>query len=103
METIWGNAFYTKELESKQLLGFYYLMAWKGYLEEKTTWELLSAVQYLKKLISSFYKNHPEKPTTTSLRINFVPPMAKPTVKSIKPITKKKQSRSCKTVNLLLS
>ena len=36
---------------------------WKSYLKKENTLELLLAVQQLKKLISSFYKNNPKKLT----------------------------------------
>ena len=34
---IWDSAVYVKESATKQLLGFYYLVLWKGYLEEENT------------------------------------------------------------------
>ena len=37
LETIWDSAVYANELESGHLLGFYYLVAWKGYSEEENT------------------------------------------------------------------
>ena len=36
VEIIWDSAVYTKESEG-YLPGFYYLLSWKGYLEEKNT------------------------------------------------------------------
>ena len=56
-------------------------MSWKGYPEEENTWEPASAVQHLRKLISSFHKDHPDKPTATFLAIDTAPPMARLTVK----------------------
>ena len=47
-------------------------------------------VQYLRKLISAFYKNYFKKPIATFLLINFAPPIAKPIIKPIKFITKRK-------------
>ena len=44
MEAIWDSVVYAKESESSHLLGLYYLVSWKGYLEEENTWELYSAV-----------------------------------------------------------
>ena len=74
------SAVYAKE-SAGHLLGLYYLVSWKGYLEEENTWEPYSAVQHLRKLISSFYKDHSEKPTATSEAIDTTPPMARPTIK----------------------
>ena len=37
VEAIWDCAVYVRESESGQLLGFYYLLSWKGYLEEGNT------------------------------------------------------------------
>ena len=83
LKAIRDSAVYANKLESGYLPSFYYLVAWKGYLEEKNNWKLLSAVQHLKKLISSFYKDYLKKPIATSLRINSAVPIVKPKVKSI--------------------
>ena len=83
VEAIWDNAVYVNKLESSQLPGLCYLIAWKGYSEEKNTWKTLSAVQHLKKLISCFQKEHPEKLTATFLPINSTPLMVRPTVRPI--------------------
>ena len=94
VEAIWDSAVYANKSESGHLPGLYYLVAWKGYPKEENTWEPLSAVQHLKKLISSFYKNHPKKPTATSSPIDSTPPMARPTVKpTAKATTKQKRGR----------
>ena len=66
VELIWDSAVYASKSESGQLPGLYNLVAWKGYLEEENIWELLLAVQHLKKLISCFYKEHLEKPADFS-------------------------------------
>ena len=71
VEAVWDSAVYANKLELGHLTGVYYLVAWKGYPKEENTWKPSSAVQYLKKLISSFHRDHPEKPTATSLPINF--------------------------------
>ena len=42
----------------------------------------------------TFHKDHPEKPTTTFLPLDFAPPMAKPSVKPAKPFGKQKRGRS---------
>ena len=93
VEAIIDSAVYAKEAEG-HLPGLYYLVSWKNYLEEESTWEPFSAVMYLWKMISTFHKDYPEKLTATSLPLNSAPPMAKPSVKSTKPSTKQKRSRS---------
>ena len=40
-------------------------------------------MQYLRKLIISFYKKHPDKPIVISKAINTAPPIARPTISSI--------------------
>ena len=35
---------------------------------------------HLRKMVSTFYKNHLEKPTATSADLDSAPPMAKPTI-----------------------
>ena len=81
VETIWDNAVYISKLESGQLPRLYYLIVWKSYPKEKNTWEPLSAVQQLKKLISCFHKKHPEKSIATFLLIDSALPMATPTIR----------------------
>ena len=88
VEAIQDSTVYARELESGHLPGLYYLVSWKRYPEEENTWEPASVVQYLRKLISSFHKDQPDKPTATSLAIDNAPPMARPT----KPL-KQKQGR----------
>ena len=79
MEPIRDSAVYAKEAD-RHLPGLYYLVAWKGYPEEENTWEPSLAVMHLRKMVSTFHKDHPEKPTATSASLNSVPPMAKPTI-----------------------
>ena len=100
VEGIWDSAVYARKSKS-HLPGLYYLVAWKGYPEEENTWEPVSAVQHFKKLISSFHKNHLEKPTATFPPVNSAPPMARPTVKptTAKSTPKRKQDRSANTSN----
>ena len=85
VEAIWDSAVYTKESKSGHLLGLYYLVFGKGYLEETNIWEPALAIQHLKKLISSFYKYHPNKPTTISKAIDIALLMAKPTIMPMAP------------------
>ena len=98
VEAIWDSAVYARELEG-HLPGLYYLVAWKGYPEKENTWEPVLAIQDLRKLISSFHKDHPEKPTATSPPVDSAPPMARPTVKLARPITKRKRGRPANSVN----
>ena len=79
MDSICDSAVYARESEAGHLLGLYYLVSWKGYPEDESTWEPASAVQHLRKLVSTFHKDHPDKPTATSPPIDLAPPMAKRT------------------------
>ena len=45
VEGIQDSAIYTKKL-ARQLLGLYYLILWKSYLEEENIWEPILAIQY---------------------------------------------------------
>ena len=92
VEAIRDSAVYARESESGHLLGFYYLVSWKGYPEEENTWQPASVVQHFKKLISSFHKDHPDKPTTTFPTIDTALPMASPTFRPTEPL-KQKQGR----------
>ena len=38
------------------------------------------AVMHLRKMVSTFHKDHPEKPIATLALLDFAPPMAKPTI-----------------------
>ena len=80
LEDICNSTVYARESEAGHLLGFYYLISWKGYFEDESTWEPASAMQHLRKLISSFNKDYLNKPTATSPPIDLVPPIAKRTV-----------------------
>ncbi len=79
VEAIIDSAVYAQQAND-QIPGLYYLVLWKSYLEEENTWEPSSAVIHLRKLISTFHKEHPEKPTVTSLPLDSAPPMASPTI-----------------------
>ena len=82
------------ESKSGHLPGFYYLVAWKGYPEKENTWGPVLGIQHLRKSISLFHKDHPEKPAATSLLVNFAPPIARPTVKpTAKYTTKRKRGQ----------
>ena len=79
VEGICDSAVYTKKSETGYLPGLYYLVCWKNYPKDKSTWEPTSAMQHLRKLVSIFYKDHPDKPIATSLPIDMATPMAKHT------------------------
>ena len=94
IEAIWDSAFYIKELESGYFSRLNYQVFWKDYLEEKNTWKPYLAVQYFRKLINLFYKNHLNKPIIISKAINNAPPMAKPTIKPAAKLMAPKQKQS---------
>lgn len=75
VEAIHDIEIYIKELDKGYLLGFYYLISWKGYLEEEITLELALAIQDLRKLVTTFHRNHFEKLIATSLAIDSAPPI----------------------------
>ena len=79
VEGICNSVVYAKESEAGHLPGLYYLVSWKDYLEDESTWEPASAVQHLRKLVSTFHKDYPDKPTATSPLIDLALPMAKRT------------------------
>ena len=82
VEAIHNSAVYARESDNGHLPGLYYLVSWKGYSKEENTWEPVSAIQHLWRLVNTFHKEHPEKPTATSPSVDSAPPMAKPTVKA---------------------
>ena len=81
VEAIRDSEVYARESKSGHLPDLYYLVSWKRDPEEENTWEPASVVQHLRKLISSFYNDHLDKPTATSSSIDNAPLMARPTVK----------------------
>ncbi len=81
IEAICDSEVYTKKLDNGQLPGLYYLISWKGYPKEENTWEPASTILHLCKLINTFHRDYPEKPTATFPLIHSAPPMARPTVK----------------------
>ena len=102
VEAIRDSAVYAKKSESSHLPGLYYLVSWKDYPKKENTWEPYSAVQNLQKLISSFHKNHPNKPTTTSETINTASPIVSPIVRPTATATgqpKQKRGQSANSNN----
>ena len=96
VEAIRDSAVYARESESGHLPGLYYLISWKGFPEEENTWEPASAIQHLRRLVSTFHKEHPDKPTATSPPVNSAPPMAKPTIRPEARNNKRKRGRPAK-------
>ena len=78
IDGIWDSTVDAKESATKQLPGFYYLVLWKGYPEEKNTWEPTLAIQHLWRLVTTYHKDNPKKPTTTFLPVDTAPPMTRP-------------------------
>ena len=78
VEAIRDSAVYAKEVDG-HLPGLYYLVAWKGYSEEESTWDPSSTIMHLQKMVRTFHKDHSEKPTATSAPLDSALPMAKPT------------------------
>ena len=74
--------------------GLYYLILWKNYLEKENIWEPTLAVIHFRKLINTFHKKYLEKPTITSLPLDFVLPIVKLLIK-----LKQKRSRLSKGAN----
>lgn len=77
MKAIKPSAVYTTKTAGDQFSELHYLVSWKDYSEDKSTWEPALVVNYFLRMISTFYKQHPKKPTATSLLINSAPLMAK--------------------------
>ncbi len=71
------SAVYGQQANNNQMLGLYYLVFWKSYLEEENTWKPSSVVIHLQKLISTFHKGHSEKATVTFLPLDYTPLMAR--------------------------
>ena len=92
------SAVYAKESAAGHLPRLYYLIFWKGYPEEKSTWEPTLAVQYLRKLLSAFHKDNPNKPTATSLPADTAPPMAQTLVAPLAKAAKQKFSQQATSI-----
>ena len=96
LEAICDSKVYARESESGPLLGLYYLISCKDYPEEENTWEPASAIQHLRRLVSTFRKKHPDKLTATSPPVDLGPPIAKPTIRPEDRNNKRKRGRPAK-------
>ena len=80
VKIIIDSAMYGQQANNNQIPGFYYLILWKGYSEEKNIWDPSLVVIHLWKLINTFYKKYLEKLTATFLPLYSFLSMARPTV-----------------------
>lgn len=94
---IYDSVVYARESKNHYLPDFYYLVLWNDYFEEKNIWKLASVKQYLRKMISTFHKNYPDKLSITSSPINIPALMFKPIIKLV--ALKQKYSQPTKLNN----
>ncbi len=80
VKAIIDSTVYDQQTNNNQIPSLYYLISWNGYPEEKNTWEPSSAIIHLRKLISNFHKEYPEKLTATFLTLDSALPMARSTI-----------------------
>lgn len=92
VEDIWDGIVYVRESDG-HLPRFYYLVSWKSYFENESTWKLASVIQHLWKLIKIFHIKYLGKFRATSPPVNTALPMAKPTFKP----TKQKHGQTTQT------
>lgn len=81
VKAIYDSKVYNNKSEG-HLLGFYFLVFWKGYLKKENTWKPVLAIQHLQTLVITFHKEHLKKPMPTILPIYSAPSMSKPIVRS---------------------
>ena len=86
VDGIRDSAVYARE-SAGQLPGLYYLVLWKGYPEEENAWEPVSAIQHLRRLVTTYHKDNLEKPTATSALVDTASLLARPST-SPRPIAK---------------
>ena len=79
VEVIQDNTVYAKKTD-RHLPRLYHIVAWKGYPEEENTRKPSSTVIYLRKMVSTFYKDHSEKPIAISLPLDSALLMTKPII-----------------------
>ena len=92
VEAIWNSKVYEKESYLNYIPVLYYFVFEKCYLKKKNTLEPYLVVQYFRKLINLFHKNHFDKPTTIYKAINIASLIGRPTIKAAaKPTALKKK------------
>ncbi len=79
VKAIIDSAVYSQQAND-QMLGLDYLVSWKSYSKEENTWETSSIIIHLRKLISTFHKEYPEKPIVISLLLHSALSIARPTI-----------------------
>ena len=89
VEVIKNSVIYAKKAEG-HLPGLYYLISWKRCSEKKKIWKPFFTVMQLWKIISTFHKDHPEKPMTNSSCLDSALPMAKLLIKPVNSSAKQK-------------
>ena len=100
VKIICENVIYVIKSED-YLSGLYYLISCKSYLKEDHMWELILVIQYLRKLLNTFHKKDPDKPTTSLNPVDLALPTSKLIVKPFSECltTKYKQGRLAKNSN----
>ena len=78
VKAIPDSAVYAKEFESGQLPGLYYPISWKDFPEDENIWESASAFPHLRRLVNTFHKENPDKPTVTSTPVDTAPSNSTP-------------------------
>ena len=57
-----SRVFKEGKIDKNSPTGLYYLVHWKDLPELENTWEPVSQIQYLKKIVRKFHSANPEKP-----------------------------------------
>ncbi len=97
VEAICDSVVYAREWEG-HLPVLHYMVSWKSYPEKENTWEPVLTVLHLCKFISTFHRDHLDKPPATFPLIDSAVLIARPTVRLIEvSSTKQKRDRPAKT------
>lgn len=93
VKAIENSILYDNEVVRSQLLGLYYLVHWKSYSKDESSWETVLIIMHSWIMINTFHENYYEKFIAIFLPLNSALPMAK---SRIKPLTKQKYGRLTK-------